>query len=191
MDGAIRFDQSVRDSVDNDGKPLPHPMRKIRLWDWHSTHQAKRVRSIQRLPLPEGWAAKALSRAYTKWISRATLGLIREVHMPDGRLDLCLLSPRRVLIELTPTPFSLGCTYRRAYYITGGLLVKNVDPPGRFELRIFPTMGLLITALHGYKPRLPWWLYSISQATIHVLAMHAFGRSLRRIQRRIQSNSKS
>ncbi|MEX0323811.1 MAG: NAD-dependent epimerase/dehydratase family protein [Puniceicoccaceae bacterium] len=190
MDGSISFEESVKNSIDSSGQALPHPMRRFRLSEKRKTHREKRVRSIQRLPLPDQWPAHVLTKLYANWIRRITLGLVREVHTSDGKLDLCLISPGRALIEMNLTPFSSDCQYRRAYYITGGMLVKNVEPPGRFEVRIFPKMGILVTALHGYKPRLPWWLYSISQALIHVIVMHAFGRFLGRIRARLIEKSR-
>lgn len=190
MQDSVSLDESVKHSIDKSGQPLPHPMRRPRQSDSRKTHEAKRVRSIQRMPLPGKWPAHVLTRIYAKWIKRFTLGFIQDVQMDDGRIDLCLVSQRMVLIELTPTPYSSGCQYRRAYYITGGLLVQNVEPPGRFEVRIFPKMGVVIAAIHGYKPRLPWWLYSISQAQIHLLVMRAFGRYLGRVQRKLSEKSR-
>lgn len=189
-DGAISFDQSVKDSVSSEGLPLPHPRKENRSMDRQHIHRAKLVRSIQRLPLPDNWPAHILTKIYAKWLRTFTLSLVREFHEPDGRLLLSLLKKKWVLLELTPSPYSINCRYRRAYYITSGFLSGKIDPPGRFELRIFPRQGFLITAVHGFKPRLPWWLYSITQAQVHLAIMHAFGRALGRIQERLKNRKK-
>lgn len=191
MEKSVSFDESVKYSTNSSGQALPHPSRKQRMSHRKKTRQEKRVRSIQRMPLPDAWHASILNRLYLRWIQKVTLGLIRSVHGPDGRFDMCLLSPRLPLIQFSMTPFSSGCHYRRAYYITGGMLVSKVDPPGRFEIRIFPSMGILIVALHGYKPRLPWWLYSITQAQIHLFVMRAFGRFLGKLKLRLIEKAQS
>jgi nucleoside-diphosphate-sugar epimerase len=187
---AISFDQSVKDSVTAEGLPLPHPRKEKRIMDRQYVHRAKLVRSIQRLPLPDSWPAHILTKIYAKWLRKFTFSLIREFHEPDGRLLLSMIKKEWLLLELTPSPYSIDCRYRRAYYITSGLLSGKVDPPGRFELRIFPGLGCLITAVHGYKPRLPWWLYSITQAQVHLAVMHAFGRALGRIQETLHRREK-
>jgi len=176
--GAIPFDQSVKDSVDTKGFPLPNPRELTQSTDSKRIRQAKRVRSLQRMPLPKGWSAIKLSHTYSTWIRQATWSIIKENRDENGVLQLSFLSKRIVLLELTPTPYSVNLQYRRAYYVTGGLLAKDDDPPGRFELRIFPELNCLIAAIHGYRPRLPWWLYSFTQALVHLAVMKAFGRYL-------------
>ncbi len=175
---AIPFDQSVRESVNEMGEPKEHPRAEIRTQIQSIIQYDKRVRSIQRMPLPDGWSALQVSNTYGKWISRSSLGLIHHKRSKDGGLRLSLLSPRFLLLEFTPTPYSENSQFRRAYYITKGSLTRLVDPPGRFELRIFPNIHCLIAAIHGYKPRIPWWLYSISQAWLHLFVMRMFARYL-------------
>ena len=191
MDGAIPFDQSVRDSIDADGRPLPNPRQTILKEDSEKIIRAKRVRSIQRMPLPDHWSAPRLSDTYASWINRFTHSVIREDKNGDGILRFRFLGSRIILLEFTPTPFSANCRYRRAYYITGGALAKEVDPPGRFELRIFPELGCLITAIHGYNPRIPWWLYSVTQAYFHLGVMKAFSRYLGKLRDEIAKESGS
>ncbi|MEX0330429.1 MAG: NAD-dependent epimerase/dehydratase family protein [Puniceicoccaceae bacterium] len=185
MADAIPFDQSVRDSIDAAGRPLPNPRQTILKEDSEKLFRAKRVRSIQRMPLPDHWSAPKLSDTYASWISRFTLSFVQEDRNGDGILRFRLFGSRVVLLEFTPTPYSANCRYRRAYYITGGALSKTVDPPGRFELRIFPELGCLVTAIHGYNPRIPWWLYSVSQAYVHLAVMKAFSRFLRKLRDQI------
>ncbi|MGA1205601.1 MAG: NAD(P)H-binding protein [Opitutales bacterium] len=176
--GALSFEKSVRSAVDDKGYPLPNPRQSTQKLDNRQIHYAKRVRSIQRMPLPGGWSAIKLSKTYSKWISRASRGIIQEHRDEKGILRLSFISRKCLILELTPTPFAVNCEYRRAYYVTGGFLAHKSDPPGRFELRIFPSLGCLVAAIHGYQPRLPWWLYSFTQALVHLAVMRAFGRFL-------------
>ena len=178
---AISFAESVRKSTSPEGFPLPNPRSQTQKTDHKRIREAKRVRSIQRLPLPKGWSAVQLSETYANWIARTSMGIIRESRDEQGILSLSIFRRRWVLLELTPTPYSINLLFRRAYYITGGLLAREVDPPGRFELRIFPELNCLIAAIHGYHPRLPWWLYSMTQAIVHVAVMAGFRRYLKQL----------
>lgn len=178
---ATPFEESVREAVGPDGYPLPNPRDTTQPTDHKRLREARRVRSIQRMPLPDGWSAKKLSDTYAQWISKTSFRLIRERRDEAGVLRLSIIRRRWVLLELTPTPFSVNCQFRRAYYITGGLLARQTDPPGRFELRIFPELKCLIAAIHGYHPRLPWRIYIYTQAVIHLAVMAGFGRFLGRI----------
>ena len=175
---AVSFEESVLSAIDESGRPRPNPRQSTQQIDNAFIQQAKRVRSIQRMPLPKGWSALRLSKRYSKWINRYTFGVIRERRDENGVLRLSFIRRRWVLLELTPTPFSLDCEYRRAYYITGGFLARDIQPPGRFELRIFPEINCLIAAIHGFRPRLPWFLYSFTQAFIHLSVMKAYARYL-------------
>jgi nucleoside-diphosphate-sugar epimerase len=181
---ATPFEESVREAVGPDGYPLPNPRDITQPADQHRLREARRVRSIQRMPLPDGWSARQLSETYAKWISRTSFRLIRERRDEAGVLSLSFIRRRWVLLELTPTPFSVDCEFRRAYYITGGILARRANPPGRFELRIFPQLDCLIAAIHGYNPRLPWWLYIYTQALGHLAVMAGFGRYLGRLRRK-------
>lgn len=180
---ATPFEESVREAVGPDGRPLPNPRDFTQPGDRQRLREARRVRSIQRMPLPDSWSARQLSDSYAKWIAGASCGIIRERRDENGVLSLSFLLRRWVLLELTPTPYSVDSQFRRAYYVTGGILARKVDPPGRFELRIFPEMKCLIAAIHGYQPRLPWWLYIYTQAIIHVCVMAGFRRHLGRLCR--------
>ena len=41
-----------------------------------------------------------------------------------------------------------------------------------------PTASHLLTAIHEFLPRLPWWLYRLTQAIVHRWVMKRFGRHL-------------
>ena len=55
---------------------------------------------------------------------------------------------------------------------------------GRLEFRQLPDRGVYLVAIHDFTPRLPWWLYTLTQAKAHLVVMHAFGRHLKRLGRR-------
>jgi len=172
------FADSVRDSIDQDGRPLPNPRTSSLQVDRRHIREERRVRSIQRMPLPEGWEVGQVADAYGHWLTRRFYRIIQVDRDEDGIIRFHLTFPRRVLLELTPTPFSRGLQRRRAFYISGGLLVRQVDPPGRFEFRVFPESGVVIAAIHGFAPKIPWQVYSLTQAPVHLFVMRGFSRYL-------------
>ena len=134
------------------------------------------------MPLPEGWDAVKITRDYADWLKKISLGCIRHHFNKEGTLSLFLLSKKVLLLRFEPTPYSRNLKRRRAYYITAGILAEPADPPGRFEIRIFPESQCLVTAVHGFTPRLPWWFYAQTQARIHLWIMTLFKRHLRRLR---------
>ncbi|MEO0795201.1 MAG: NAD(P)H-binding protein [Verrucomicrobiota bacterium] len=177
---AISFDDSLLSSVDIHGQPLPNPRSFTQKRDSRLIKKDSRVRSVQRMPLPPGWDAPYIAKVYGQWLTDKSSSLI-SVFRDEGnviRFTIGIGTMRLKLLELTPTPFSRGGGRRRAFYISGGVLARKVDPPGRFEFRIFPENYCLIAAIHGFAPRLPWWIYECSQAVVHYFVMKAFGKYL-------------
>jgi len=177
--GAIPFEQSVRESVDGTGHPRENPREDVLRRDRHELKHESRVRSIQRMALPPGWDAPRVAEAYRRWLSRSFLTALFVEQREDGSLCFVWRFPRFPLLELTPTPHSRQQSRRLAFYIAGGALARSVEPPGRFEFRVFPENACVIAAIHGYAPRLPWYLYEVSQALVHLAVMRAFGAHLR------------
>src|SRR5690606_5395125 len=71
---------------------------------------------------------------------------------------------------------------RQVYAIEGGLLsLRNTR--GQLEFRMTQDKKAILTMIYHYKPRLPWPLYRMSQAIIHVFVMNAFGRYLEKVKR--------
>lgn len=174
------FDESFKKSVNAEGRPKPNPRSTTQALDTKYIRQAKRVRSVQRMPLPNEWNAVQIAAEYGRWLSRRFVGLISATQDDAGVVRFSLIG-RLVLLELTPTPYTENRQRRCAFYISGGMLSRDVDPPGRFEFRLFPGQGCLIASIHGFAPTLPWWLYANTQARIHLRVMKAFGRHLNRL----------
>ncbi|NBB79594.1 MAG: NAD(P)H-binding protein [Verrucomicrobia bacterium] len=176
----VSFEDSFQSSVDASGRPKPNPRDTTQSLDRQQIKQARRVRSVQRMPLPGNWDAQQIAEEYGVWLSRRFGGLIQAEQDDEGIVRFTLWGGRPVLLELTPTPYSLGSRRRCAFYITGGILSRQVDPMGRLEFRLFPEQGCLIASIHGFAPTLPWTLYALTQARLHLRVMRAFGRHLRR-----------
>lgn len=174
----VPFEASFAKSVGSDGCPLPNPRSHTQTANMRTIKKARRVRSVQRMPLPQYWDAQQIAIEYGEWLSRHFRGLIRAQKDTTGVVRFFALGHRITLLELTPTPYSLHTQYRCAFYISGGILTREVDPPGRFEFRLFPTSGCLVASIHDFAPTLPWWFYSRTQAVVHLRVMRAFARYL-------------
>ncbi|MEO0510049.1 MAG: NAD(P)H-binding protein [Verrucomicrobiota bacterium] len=174
----ISFEKSFEKSVDATGNPKPNPRVSTQAADRMHIRKARRVRSVQRMPSPEDWTAQQVAQEYGSWLSRRFKGLITAVTDDQGVVRFMALRKRLCLLEMNPTPHSQGNERRCAFYITGGLLSRRVDPPGRLEFRIFPELRCLIASIHGFAPTLPWWVYANTQARIHLRVMRAFAKHL-------------
>ena len=134
------------------------------------------VRSVQRMDLPEGRDAEWAAHEYMRWLPRALRGLVRaEVdENRDCRFVVFLLG--LPLLVLTYAP-SRSTPDRQLFFVTGGLLSRS-EQRGRFELRQVLDGRTLMTAIHDFGPRLPWFVYVQSQARFHGWVMAAFRRHL-------------
>ena len=179
-DRFVSFEDSFRKSVDAQGRPRPNPRRSTEASDRKQIKQASLARSVQRMPLTIGWSAPQVATEYGEWLSRRFGGLISASKDSEGVVRFTSFGGRLVLLQLTPTPYSLGSERRCAFYISCGLLSRAVDPPGRLEFRLFREQGCLMASIHGFAPTLPWWIYANTQARVHLRVMRAFARHLDR-----------
>ena len=192
---ALPFDEALARSL-GDGRVPREPSSSIRMpgGDRARLHEARRVRSVQRLPLPEGRNAEWAADEYMRFLPVFWRGIVRVVPAGEDeyafRLPLLgtpLLVLRRARDRSTPD--------RQVFDIVGGILLakharSNEQSPrlseerprsrGRFEFREVLGGSALIAAIHDYRPALPWRLYQASQALVHLWVMKSFGRHLDR-----------
>ncbi len=137
------------------------------------------VRSIQRLPpLPER-DARFISNAYMAWLPRFFRAIIRVGQVPgSSRVTFSLLGvPWPLLVlELINEASDIA---RDKFHIVGGLLSRTTTT-GWLEFRQVSNRRHTLSAIHGFEPALPWLVYRLSQAPVHALVMHFFGRYLAR-----------
>ena len=71
---------------------------------------------------------------------------------------------------------------QRGRYLLGveGGRLAGKDPRGdpRLEFRTTPDGEHVLAALQDFEPRLPWWLYTFTQAIAHAWVMAAYRRYL-------------
>ena len=65
---------------------------------------------------------------------------------------------------------------RVLFFIKGGKFAKVSDNSrARLEFRRILDTNECLIAIHEYEPSLPWFIYSITQARIHLIVMSLFG----------------
>jgi hypothetical protein len=139
------------------------------------------VRSVQRIPLPKGKTARWAAERYGEWLPRFFKTLIRAERDTAGRVRLMLAFPRLCLIEHSFAMDRSQSSDRQVYYITGGLLARKdrrLTRRPRLEFREALGGAALLVAIHDYRPTLPWFLYNLTQAPIHLWVMRGFARQL-------------
>ena len=140
--------------------------------------QASAVRSVQRMMIPEGRDAFWLAEEYLRWLPRAFRLLIRAEYVEGGISKMYLRGTTLLLLELT-FQSQISSNNRAIYTISGGHLLRSMARnKGTFEFRLMLDSPVLLTAIHDFYPRLPWYLYTLTQARVHALVMKRFARHL-------------
>lgn len=135
------------------------------------------VRSVQRIYNPGKHNAQSVAKHYPIWLSKRFAGLINPSFngsiLRFYLLGIMLLELQ--LIEDRSTP------NRQLFYITGGVLTKRTDL-GWLEFRSILENEYVITAIHEYVPKLPWAIYKLTQAKLHLYVMKKFEKELQRLK---------
>lgn len=181
---ATPFREAMAEAVrayKNRGKNLPARTRDqatgARLIEYEPTNK---VRSVQRLPLPPGKDATWVAREYARWLPRALRPFLRVAVDDHGSMKFFVsVLPWWPLLELDYAE-AVSQTDRQLYWIAGGMLAKQQDY-ARLEFREVLGGRYVLAAIHEFEPRLPWWIYKVTQAIVHLIVMWAYGRHLARV----------
>ncbi|GAC1597000.1 MAG: NAD(P)H-binding protein [Myxococcales bacterium] len=138
------------------------------------------ARSVQRMRLPPGRDARWAAGGYARFLPLFFRKLVRVSVDAAGTCSFGVPFLREPLLLLTPA--ADATPDRHLLHVTGGLLARD-GQRGRFELRQALDGRTLLTAIHDFAPRLPWYLYRWTQARVHAWAMNAFRRHLARLSR--------
>ncbi len=182
--GGLSFKQAVRESLaeeKNCGR-----FRFILRNQARSKHRIEQpdprtVRSVQRIPLPPGKTARWLAVQYNAWLPRFLKILLRAAADAEGNLTIRSRIVRISLLELHFAMERSATSDRQLFYITGGLLAKKVDRPTRrprLEFREVLNGRAALVAIHDYRPTIPWPLYNLTQARVHLWVMKNFARAV-------------
>ncbi|MGF7185631.1 hypothetical protein GGQ84_001723 [Desulfitispora alkaliphila] len=138
------------------------------------------VCSVQRLPLPPSCGAQWVAQHYMEWLPKFSKGIIKVKEHEQGVFGFYLFFLPSALLQLTLTAEE-SSKDRVLYYVTGGLLANSLNKKykGRFEFRKVLGGKYVLAAIHDFIPALPWHIYRLTQAPIHLLVMNSFGRHLK------------
>lgn len=165
----LRFEDSVKEALIQYEKPnLPSFYKKKGV--------KNTVRSIQRMPNMGRNSALWVANRYAIWLPSFFRFIIRGKVNDRGDLGFHLLWDKKPMLQLTQIP-DRSDQQRQLFYITGGWLVKRFDY-GWLEFREVLDSRYIISAIHEFVPRLPWFLYINTQAKMHLWVMNRFKRYL-------------
>jgi hypothetical protein len=174
------LDVALRIALEEGRTRRARPARRTLSLAARSPAEESTVRSVQRLPMPAGWTAARVAQEYLAWLPRFCAPLLR-VETEGDQTRLLLWPFRRALLTLTCAA-ERNTEDRQLFFITGGLLahVAGRGARGRLEFREVLSGEAVLAAVHDFQPRLPWWLYTVSQARVHLWVMRSFARHLAR-----------
>jgi hypothetical protein len=115
--------------------------------------------------------------AYLEYLPKANPGLLK-VEVQGRWIYFCWRFPYTRLLVLEYSP-ERSRPDRQLFYVRGGLLSKKTMR-GRLEFREILGGEAVISAIHDFEPRMPWYLYRWTQALFHLYVMKLFGIFLKR-----------
>mgnify|MGYP001409318133 FL=1 len=135
------------------------------------------VRSVQRIANPSKKSSKWVAESYPIWLSK----MFSRIIDAEGKgkvikfklLGICLLQ-----LEFVENRSDEN---RQLFYITGGYLTKRTNR-GWLEFRSILNGNYIITAIHEFVPRLPWFVYRFTQAKGHLYVMKKFEKYLSKLE---------
>ncbi len=142
---------------------------------------ARKVRSIQRMDLPEGRDEHWLATYYFEWLSRVMRPFVACRTDAEGNYAIGLRWPGITLLRLT-LDTEQDRPGRRNFFITGGMLAdRERNDRGRMEFHTVLDGRYCIVAIHDFAPSLPWNFYHGTQAIAHGIVMGLFQRHMKRL----------
>ncbi|WP_322923399.1 NAD(P)H-binding protein [Paenibacillus campi] len=179
-DGKITFEQAARTALAEEAQQQHRSSQSTRASD-STDPKVSDVRSIQRVILPDGKNARWAGEYYMEWLGRFMPALVRTERVDEYRYQVFLRFIGKPLLELTFSP-ERSDDKSAVYHITGGVFARIKEThEGRLEFQQIPGTQECVIAIHDYMPSLPWFLYKYTQAKVHLIVMHAFGRHLLRL----------
>jgi uncharacterized protein YbjT (DUF2867 family) len=139
--------------------------------------QRNTVRSVQRIPLPNGRDARWVKDQYLNWLPRFLSPFVAV--SKDGDSTWFSLFRNGInLLELRLSKERSSKDQQLLYVLKGFLVSKSNQ--GRLEFRVVLNRRYVIVAIHDFKPALPWFIYKYTQAKLHLFVMNAFSKHMAR-----------
>ncbi len=173
LEGAVVRD----DDADRAPKRLARPSAK-------RAAQDSLVRSVQRLPLPPGRDAAWVADEYARWLPTFFRPFLR-VAVDDAKTCRFYFRPLRSPLLVLAFAEARSSSDRQLFRVTGGLLARTpaeaTRTKARLEFREVLGRRFVLAAIHDFSPSLPWVIYVLTQALVHLVVMNRFGRHLARV----------
>ena len=134
------------------------------------------VRSVQRIANPSKKSSKWVAESYPIWLSKM-FGKIIDAEEKGKVIKFKLLGICLLQLEFVENRSDIN---RQLFYITGGFLTKRTNR-GWLEFRSILNGSYIITAIHEFVPRLPWFIYRFTQAKGHLYVMKKFEKHLSKL----------
>lgn len=177
IERAVRDQKAIDDGTAPAAKWLLPPVKPTT----KRSEELSRARSVQRLTLPPGRDARWVASEYTRWLPRFMSPLLRVDVDPTNTCRFFLWPLRRPLLVLSFAP-DRSTDDRQLFYVTGGMLAQVLEGTRpRLEFRTVLAGRFVLAAIHDFVPRLPWFVYVVTQALVHLLVMRRFGRHLQKV----------
>lgn len=165
----MSFREAAKDALDHQKNKVPELPKGRKSQATENT-----VRSVQRLPNPENLTASQIADSYLRWLPRKFKSLIRIGETKDV-VSFRMLGVHLLKLQLVK---NRSDDQRQLFFIVGGFLAKRTDY-GWLEFRSVLNNTHMISAIHEFIPRLPWFIYVHSQAKIHLWVMNSFASYLK------------
>ncbi|MFC1679259.1 NAD-dependent epimerase/dehydratase family protein [Elusimicrobiota bacterium] len=139
------------------------------------------VRSVQRMKLPKGKSARWAAEQYAAWLPVFFRMIFRV--KTDARRNVTIFPPLLSipLLELEFSEDRSSGSDRQLFLISGGLLARltwRMTARPRLEFREVLSGEVLLVAIHDYRPTIPWPIYNLTQALVHVWVMGHFAKRI-------------
>jgi hypothetical protein len=132
------------------------------------------------MPCPPQFTARDVANEYLRWLPRLGWPFLR-VRVEHHRVAHFELRPGGLRLLTLRFAADRSPKGRQLFHVTGGFLLGNGDRSGRLEFRQVLGGEAVLSAVHDFSPRLPWYVYNGTQALVHLLVMRQFRRHLERL----------
>lgn len=167
----LGIEEALKEALkDYNGRQAPHAFKAPDVGRFMA-------RSVQRLPLPAGWSAEDMAKAYMEFLPKLRPFIVK-VNVEGRWVTFSNVFPAFKLLELEYSP-DRSWKNRQLFYVRGGALSQKTGR-GRLEFREVLGGEACLAAIHDFKPRLPWYIYTCSQALFHLWVMTEFKRYIKR-----------
>lgn len=143
--------------------------------------QKNTVRSIQRLPNTLGKSAYWAANRYKVWLPIFFKSIIIAKEDEDKIISFYISFIKVPMLQLSWVK-DRSNKKRQLFYISGGWLVSRSNY-GWLEFREVLEGKYIITAIHEFVPKIPWFFYVNTQARLHLWVMNRYGKYLNTIRK--------